>query len=267
MDSEFKLSADDWFLIEAFGEHPNRAANVVQVIDVEGGEAIVAAFKERSAQPGFAGVPIDLDHLSGSPDHESRAYGWVEGLEARVDGIYARIRWTAAGRSAVESGEYRFFSTEYNRADAEELPGRPGFWRPLVLHGLALTNQPNNRIGQRPITNRFMNASSTQPNLSPEQASRQLTVLAHREIAASRCSFSKAWRTVCNRETSLVELSRHRNEREAERAAEQARADARRTAAAKLAIIANSAPGNTWSEQWHVACMAHPDLLREASGK
>jgi hypothetical protein len=103
--------------------------------------------------------------------------------------------------------------------------------------------------------------------LTPEQASTQLSILTNREMVARKISFSTAWREVCNRETTLLEMSRKRSDREAERAAEQVKADARRTAAAKLAIIANSAPGRNWDEKWNIACQANPELMREATGK
>ncbi len=52
---------------------------------------------------------------------------------------------------AVDGGDYRFFSTEYDPADLEKLQNRQV--RPLRLDGLTLTNDPNNK-GGKPITNR-----------------------------------------------------------------------------------------------------------------
>ena len=69
--------------------------------------------------------------------------------------VYGLIRWTGTGRDAVESGDYRFFSTEYDLNDGEFLTDKkPRQFRPLHLDGLTLTNQPNNKTGQKPITNR-----------------------------------------------------------------------------------------------------------------
>ena len=49
---------------------------------------------------------------------------------------------------------YKHFSTVYRVDDEELAEGLGGNrYRPLVLLGLALTNNPNNRMGQRPITN------------------------------------------------------------------------------------------------------------------
>ncbi len=86
-----------------------------------------------------------------TPVCKTIAYGWLQQLEHRDDGIFGRIRWSATGQKAVDGGDYRFFSTEYDPADLEILDDRGV--RPLRLAGLTLTNDPNNK-GARPITNR-----------------------------------------------------------------------------------------------------------------
>jgi hypothetical protein len=94
---------------------------------------------------------IDHEHFKHDAEKESIAYGWLQSLENRPDGIYGRIRWSATGQKAVDGGDYRFFSMEYDPADLEPLNDRRV--RPIRLAGLTLTNDPNNK-GARPITNR-----------------------------------------------------------------------------------------------------------------
>ncbi|HWY30884.1 MAG TPA: phage protease, partial [Candidatus Acidoferrum sp.] len=94
---------------------------------------------------------IDHEHFKHDAGKETIAYGWLQQLEHRDDGIFGRIRWSATGQKAVDGGDYRFFSTEYDPADLEILNDRRV--RPLRLAGLTLTNDPNNK-GARPITNR-----------------------------------------------------------------------------------------------------------------
>lgn len=68
--------------------------------------------------------------------------------------LAGRIEWTPPGLELVAGRVYKHFSTVYRVDDEELAEGLGGNrYRPLVLLGLALTNNPNNRMGQRPITN------------------------------------------------------------------------------------------------------------------
>jgi hypothetical protein len=156
LNREFQHPADGWYQIEAKGQHPNRAAGVVQVIDDEAAQAIVNRFNADAAAGTLRHgheLLVDHEHFAERTDQESRAYGWATQLANRADGIYAQIRWTKTGKEAVDGGDYRFFSTVYDPADLKVLNHAPKHVRPLRLDGLTLTNMNNNR-GQRPITNR-----------------------------------------------------------------------------------------------------------------
>jgi len=164
LNKDFQHPSDGWYQIEPKGDHPNRAAGVVQVIDEEAVSTIVNRFN-TDAQAGSLRhgneLLVDHEHFSDQPDQESRAYGWLQELQNRADGIYGRIRWTATGKAAVDGGDYRFFSTEYDPEDVKVINAAKGIRRirPIRLSGLSLTNMNNNR-GQRPITNRGGDASS-----------------------------------------------------------------------------------------------------------
>lgn len=153
--TKFHHPTDCWYHIEARGEHPNRRAGIVQIIDDTACRSIVNRFNEEAARPGFAGMLIDHEHFKHDTDKETVAYGWLMKLQNRPDGIYGQIRWTETGRKAVDGGDYRFFSTEYDPADLVFLNQgeSPGRVRPTRLDGLTLTNANNNK-GQKPITNR-----------------------------------------------------------------------------------------------------------------
>lgn len=157
LNKDFQHPADGWYQIEAKGDHPNKAAGVVQVIDEAATDSIVNRFNQEAKAGALRHgheLLIDHEHFSDQPDQETRAYGWLQELQNREDGIYGRIRWTTTGKSAVDGGDYRFFSTEYLPADLKLVnDGKPKRVRPLRLDGLSLTNMPNNR-GQKPITNR-----------------------------------------------------------------------------------------------------------------
>jgi hypothetical protein len=152
---DFQHPDDGIYQIEPKGVHLNKRAGVEQIIDDAACASIVNRFNKDADKPGFAGVLIDHEHFKHQPDKETIAYGWLMRLENRKDGIYAKIRWTGTGQKAVDNGDYRFFSTEYDGKDMEVLnSGKPMQVRPLALAGLTLTNDNNNK-GQKPITNRM----------------------------------------------------------------------------------------------------------------
>jgi len=163
LNRDFFHPADGWYQIESKGEHPNRAAGVIQIIDDEACTSIANRFNEEATAGKLRHgneMLIDHEHFSDQPDKETRAYGWLRELQSREDGIYGRIRWSKTGKEAVDGGDYRFFSTEYEPGDCMQCPtnGESGArrMRPLRLAGLTLTNMNNNR-GQKPITNRDPN--------------------------------------------------------------------------------------------------------------
>ena len=63
------------------------------------------------------------------------AAGWVKAIEARADGIWARIEWTATAAAALKAKEYRYLSPVFGYDSAT------GDVR--VLKMVALTNIPN----------------------------------------------------------------------------------------------------------------------------
>ena len=161
LNRDFQHPADSWYQIEPKGEHLNRRARITQVVDDAAAEAIVNRFN-ADADAGQLShgheMLIDHEHFKHQDDQETRAYGWLQKLQNRDDGIYGQVRWTATGKTAVDGGDYRFFSTEYDPKDLKVLnDGKPRRVRPQRLDGLSLTNDPNNR-GGRPITNRSTEA-------------------------------------------------------------------------------------------------------------
>jgi len=57
------------------------------------------------------GIPIDENHATDlRPGHEAPARGWIKELQARADGLWGRVEWTAAGRALVADKAYRGIS-------------------------------------------------------------------------------------------------------------------------------------------------------------
>lgn len=166
LNRDFKHPADGWYMIEPAGEHLNQEAGVVQVLDQRARQAIVEDFNRGADAQGdaFPGMLVDHEHFKHQDDQETRAYGWLLRTQNRADGIYGRINWTSTGKPAVDGGDYRYFSTEYDPAHLQILnrQGDTVRARPLRLAGLTLTNSPNNR-GGKPITNRQAGGAQNQP--------------------------------------------------------------------------------------------------------
>jgi hypothetical protein len=150
--SDFELAGDGWVQVTPCGEYPHKGAGVTQVIDAMACDAMVNDFNTRKAAENFTGVLVDFDHFSLDTDKPSEAAGWITEMEARDDGLWARVRWSDSGLSAVTGGRYRLVSPVFRHpSGTEDLGG--GRVRPLLVESVALTNEPNIK-GGRPIANR-----------------------------------------------------------------------------------------------------------------
>ncbi|GEM_PF-5253007 len=149
---EYKLPEDGWHMIAPYGEFPGvlekysdgklQESQVTQVIN----KAIASRLAEK-----FEGELLtDYEH----DEENTIAAGWVQNIEAREDGLYAHIRWSARGRADVEGGNYRFFSPVFATRTVRE-----GVEEPISLIGNTVTNRPNFRKALPAISNK----AETQP--------------------------------------------------------------------------------------------------------
>ncbi len=148
---------DHWYPIEVNGTWPAGkfpdGRKRKQLIDEAAISSIVNRFnKERTAAgDNWAGMLVDIDHLSHSMENSTEAYAWLQEVEIRNNVLHGRLDLTDLGEPAIRNKRVKFFSTEYDPEDCEDLGD--GTVRPLRLSGLAFTNRPNNR-GGKPISNR-----------------------------------------------------------------------------------------------------------------
>jgi len=94
------------------------------------------ALIRRSLQ-GRGRLPLDENHatdLAAPKGGPSPARGWLTALEARDDGIWARVDWTREGRRLVADGEYLYISPVI----AHDAKGRV-----VEILRASLTNRPN----------------------------------------------------------------------------------------------------------------------------
>ena len=134
--------ADHWFQVSPFGRFPHRVG--MQVFDQQAANSIVKLFKstrDRLARL-WRGLPVYVGHPDMDPktypDH--RKYGSIQDLEVRADGLWARPKWSKAGREIVNDEHYDFQSPLWNM---EPVPHEAGAYRPVELLSVGLTNRPN----------------------------------------------------------------------------------------------------------------------------
>lgn len=97
-------------------------------------DAVIAATREwfRGAD-----MPVDYNHqteIAASNGRPAPAAGWITELEARPDGVWARVSWTERAARAVAAREFRYISPVFYHAPDGAV---------LRLRSAALTNLPN----------------------------------------------------------------------------------------------------------------------------
>ncbi|MEY4428708.1 MAG: hypothetical protein RLZZ182_1397 [Pseudomonadota bacterium] len=141
-----QLPADNWFHLVPLGEYPHvdkAKRRRVQVIDSDAVKAMANAFRDK--------LLVDQDHFSYDDTKSSEAFGWVEKVEARGDGLWGQIEWTDVGKPAIANKRYRFLSPVWRSDDLQSLGDDRV--RPIRLDTIGLTNSPNLK-GMVPLTNR-----------------------------------------------------------------------------------------------------------------
>lgn len=134
------LSQGDWVQLAPYGDWDNKLG--MQRFQREDAEAIVSDFKSiGNVGSKVVGLPWYIGH----PDHpafaqrhtDGKAYGRIKELDARDDGLYARVRWSPAGKELVNEQAFHGHSVNWRLA-------RDGaVWRPRSLKSVGFTNEPN----------------------------------------------------------------------------------------------------------------------------
>lgn len=86
---------------------------------------------------GATDILIDYEHQSLNAVKNGRpapAAGWIKEVQARDDGLYGRVEWTANASAAIKAREYRYLSPVYFHTKEGKV---------LALQTVALTNIPN----------------------------------------------------------------------------------------------------------------------------
>ncbi len=148
----YALPEDGFVQLVPLGEAPNFLGKqrIIQVTDHEALTAMLNSLLTAGAE-----MLIDDDHLSHDADKSTDANGWhlanKDTLQLRADGLYGLPRWTSLGLEKLIGGVKRYISPEFDPATVQPLGGNR--YRVTRLVGLALTNRPNFRALQKPLTN------------------------------------------------------------------------------------------------------------------
>ena len=98
-------AAPEWVHLLPAGEVRTRDGRGPYTYDAA--EVIAASMAEAQ------GLVIDQDHatdLAAPEGREAPARGWIEEMQARADGIWARVAWTASGAALLADRAYRGLS-------------------------------------------------------------------------------------------------------------------------------------------------------------
>jgi phage I-like protein len=121
-------SLPEWIRILPLGQVELSDSREPFEVDAASLSSMVATFRSRGVD-----LVIDYEHQS-LQGERAPAAGWIKDLEARPDGLWARVEWTRQAREYLLSKEYRYFSPVL-RLDPETR-------RPTALLHLGLTNVP-----------------------------------------------------------------------------------------------------------------------------
>jgi len=174
------LPDDGWYHVCPIGEFQVTTGEGKRLLQVIDNKAVKAMADKLIA----AGGPllVDYDHFSYDPERSSEAAGWIYALEAREDGLYARIEWTDTGSVAVMNKRYRFVSPVWYPNECEPIGNNK--IRPLRLDSIALTNSPNLK-GMRPLSNRGTEDQPLKHRAGEEPMKELITLLGLKEDATA----------------------------------------------------------------------------------
>lgn len=89
----------------------------------------------RSLANAAGGVlPIDFDHRSFGTPSDTRAAGWISGMEVEGGRVMASVEWTPEGRAALEGRAYRFLSPVFKTDPKTD--------EVVLIEGAGLVNYP-----------------------------------------------------------------------------------------------------------------------------
>ena len=159
--ADYKLPEDGWLMLAPYGEYPGVLERKVggETVQEECVQIINKEIAERLVLDFAPDVLTDYEHN----EDDTVAAGWLQELQARDNGLYGRMRWSAKGKADVEGGNYRYFSPVF----ATRSVGK-GREEPVSLIGNTLTNRPNFRKAIQAISNKDQTPTKEKSPMNPK---------------------------------------------------------------------------------------------------
>lgn len=152
-------SAPDWVQLIPAGTF--NGADGRGPYSVDDMDAIIAA----SMRPGQK-LPIDENHstdIKGENGDPSPARGWIVAMEARDDGIWGQVEWTASGQALLEDRAYAYISPVFRAS--EKKPHRvTQILRASLVNDPNLTMKSLHKKGDAPMDEAIAKALGLKPD-------------------------------------------------------------------------------------------------------
>ncbi len=141
------------FRLSEYGEFPVedvKGQAIIQVVDREAAETMALNFGSLRGQfatffrgiPMFEGHADDAAWLAKNPGHKASAVARIKSIEPEDDGVYVTAALNSDGVDLL-GGDAPKYTGQSPLWRLDQIPGRPGFFRPILLWSVALTNNPN----------------------------------------------------------------------------------------------------------------------------
>jgi phage I-like protein len=124
-------------------------------------------------------LPVDINHaidLAPQTGAPSPAMGWITEMQARADGIWGRVQWSAKAVEVIRNREYRFISPVLFHSGNKEV---------LAIRRASLTNDPN-------LTLTALNSAQGSTPMDQEKFMSQLRAALGLDGAADEAAIIKA---------------------------------------------------------------------------
>ncbi|WP_167525397.1 phage protease [Roseomonas genomospecies 6] len=153
--------------------------------------AAVIAASMAAAPKGL--LAIDYDHaadLAAPKGGAAPAAGWITTLDARPDGIWAKVEWTPAGAKAIAAREYRFISPSFLHGKGDRavtrIIGAGLVNRPALSQLSALASSQGDTMD--PVLKAVLDALGCPPNADQATALAAVATLKAGTAPAALCS-------------------------------------------------------------------------------
>lgn len=237
-DAGFEV-VDGGHLFVPYGNYPHKQGE--QRFDRAAADQLVANFKKpwaRFKRLANVGTPVYVGHPDvpgqGHLYPDSRAYAWIESLQAEANGLRIVPKWSKPGAEMIANAHYRYHSVYW-----DAVPDGRGGWKPVYLLSVGLTNTPN--IPVPALANEADTTPENQPDNTTTTMDPELLKLLGLAETADKAAVLQAVTTIKNELASLKDAKTGADKAKADAEAAKSQLDATKTAIENAVTSARSA--------------------------